>query len=67
MKAHGVFTAGKTPSDALKAAVIVEHSAKIAFLAELLGQPVPLPDSEVNALRSKYLKDYGQASFHKED
>lgn len=67
MKAHGVFTAGKTPSDALKAAVIVEHSAKIAFLAELLGQPVPLPDSEVNALHSRYLEDYGQAPSCKED
>lgn len=60
MRSHGVFTAGPTPGDALKAALIVEHTAKIAFLAELLGRPEPLPPSEVEELHSRYMKGYGQ-------
>jgi len=60
MRAHGVFTAGKTPADAVKAAVIVEHSAKIAFLAELLGKPKALPPDEVRKLHERYIGGYGQ-------
>lgn len=60
MRAHGVFTAAATPAEALKAAVIVEHSAKIACLAELLGTPKPLPQEEVEELHRKYTSHYGQ-------
>lgn len=60
VRAHGVFAAGKTPGDALKAALIVEHSAKVAYLAELLGKPNPLPRREVEELHLKYMSRYGQ-------
>ncbi|KUK27441.1 MAG: Class II aldolase/adducin family protein [Acetothermia bacterium 64_32] len=60
MRSHGVFTAGKTPADAVKAAVIVEHSAKIACLAELLGKPSPLPPDEIEKLHERYIGGYGQ-------
>lgn len=60
MRNHGVFTAGRTPKDALTAAVIVEHSAKIAFLAESVGSPDTLPEEEVGALYQKYMEGYGQ-------
>ncbi|MEM1684378.1 MAG: L-ribulose-5-phosphate 4-epimerase [Nanopusillaceae archaeon] len=60
LRFHGVFTAGSTPMDALKAAEIVEHSAKIAFLAELLGSPSPLSQEEARELRRRYLTGYGQ-------
>jgi|Deesub1362B_J571_1020462.scaffolds.fasta_scaffold00026_119 L-ribulose-5-phosphate 4-epimerase len=60
MRSHGVFTAGPTAADAVKAALIVEHSAKIALLAELLGKPEPLPRSEVEELHFRYMSRYGQ-------
>jgi len=65
MRNHGVFTAGKTPKDALTAALIVEHSAKIAFLAESVGSPDTLPEEEVGALYQKYMEGYGQESHGK--
>lgn len=61
MRNHGVFTAGRTPADALSAARIVEHSAMISFLAELLGQPSPLPNAEVLKLHQKFVLGYGQS------
>lgn len=60
LRSHGVFTAGYTPEDALKAAEVVEHSAKIAFLAELLGSPSPLSLEEAQELQRRYLTGYGQ-------
>ena len=60
MRSHGVFTAGKTPADAVKAALIVEHSARIACLAELLGKPTALPPDEVRKLHERYIGGYGQ-------
>lgn len=60
LRSHGVFTAGHAPEDALKAAEIVEHSAKIAFLVELLGSPSPLSPGEALELHRRYLTGYGQ-------
>lgn len=60
VRSHGVFTGGWSPTDAIRAALIVEHSAKIAFLAELLGKPEPLPPEEVAELHCKYINYYGQ-------
>lgn len=65
MRHHGVFTAGRTPRDALTAALIVEHSAKIAFLAESVGSPDTLPEEEVRTLYQKYMEGYGQESHGK--
>ncbi len=60
MRSHGVFTAGETPSDALTAAMIVEHSAKISYLAELHGNPHQIPEDEVQRLHKKFIGHYGQ-------
>jgi len=60
VRSHGVFTAGTMPADALKAALIVEHSAKVAYLAELLGTPNPIPPDEVQKLHQRYISEYGQ-------
>lgn len=60
MRNHGVFTAGETLSDALTAAMIVEHSAKISYLAELHGNPQQIPEDEVQRLHKKFIGHYGQ-------
>ncbi|MCK4681464.1 class II aldolase/adducin family protein [Candidatus Bipolaricaulota bacterium] len=65
MRNHGVFTAGKTPKDALTAALTVEHSARIAYLAEDVGNPAALPEEEVRKLHERYGEGYGQGSDEK--
>jgi len=60
MKNHGVFAAGASPADAVKAALTIEGSAHISYLAELGGDPRELPAEEVKRLNEKYLANYGQ-------
>ena len=43
MANHGLLCVGKSPSDALHTALVVEHTAKIMFGAQILGGVVPLP------------------------
>lgn len=60
MKQHGVFTAGPAPKDALKAAVTVEHIAKVSYVAETGGDPSRIPPEEGKRLHDKYMNNYGQ-------
>ncbi|CCQ33179.1 class II aldolase/adducin family protein [Halorhabdus tiamatea] len=60
MKNHGLFAAGDTPGDALKAALHIEHSAKISSIAEDLGTPEEIPPEEAERLNQEYLEGYGQ-------
>jgi L-ribulose-5-phosphate 4-epimerase len=61
MKNHGVFTIGKTPEAAVKAAVMVEDVARTVFYALQLGQPDEIPAEEVRRAHRRYLEQYGQA------
>jgi L-ribulose-5-phosphate 4-epimerase len=60
MKNHGVFTIGKTPEEAVKAAVTVEDVARTVFYALQLGQPDEIPPEEVARAHRRYLEEYGQ-------
>jgi L-ribulose-5-phosphate 4-epimerase len=60
MRSHGVFTAGYSAADALIAAMIVEHSAMVSYLAEQADRPVALPDEETARLHRQYMEGYGQ-------
>jgi len=60
MKNHGVFTIGKTPEAAVKAAVMVEDVARTVFYAQQLGHIDEIPAEEVARARRRYLEDYGQ-------
>jgi L-ribulose-5-phosphate 4-epimerase len=60
MKNHGVFTIGKSPEAAVKAAVMVEDVARTAFYAYQLGQPDEIPPEEVARAHKRYLEEYGQ-------
>ncbi|MCJ7724254.1 MAG: L-ribulose-5-phosphate 4-epimerase [Anaerolineales bacterium] len=60
MKNHGVFTIGKTPEAAVKAAVIVEDVARTVFYAMQLGTPAEIPPEEVERAHRRYLEEYGQ-------
>lgn len=60
LKNHGVFTIGKNPEAALKAAVMVEDVARTVFYALQLGQPSEIPVEEVARAHRHYLQFYGQ-------
>ena len=60
MKHHGVFTIGRNPSAALKAAAMLEDVAKTVHLALLRGQPESLPAEEVARAFQRYQQKYGQ-------
>ena len=57
---HGVFTIGKTPGAALKAAVMAEDVARTSFLALQLGAPAPLAQADIDRLHDRYTNVYGQ-------
>jgi L-ribulose-5-phosphate 4-epimerase len=60
LKNHGVFTVGRTPEAAVKAAVMVEDAAKTVHLALQLGRPDDIPADLVARLHERYSNVYGQ-------
>jgi len=58
---HGVFAWGKSPAEALKAAVMVEDVARTVFLALQLGPISPLPLEEIEKWHDRYQNRYGQS------
>ena len=62
MANHGPFTIGSNARDAVKAAVMVEDVARTVHIARLLGEPVPIPQADVDRLFDRYQNVYGQGS-----
>lgn len=60
LRNHGVFTVGRDPQAALKAAVMCEDVAHVAWLARALGQPIEIPPAEVDRAYRRYQEKYGQ-------
>lgn len=60
MKNHGVFSIGKTPEAAVKAAVMVEDVARTVYYAMQLGLPEEIPPEEVARAHRRYMEEYGQ-------
>jgi L-ribulose-5-phosphate 4-epimerase len=60
MKNHGVFTVGKDPQAAVKAAVMVEDVARTVFYALQLGVPENIPAAEISRAHRRYIEEYGQ-------
>lgn len=57
---HGVFAWGPTPQAALKAAVMVEDTARTVLLAMQVGRPVTIPKGEAAKWHDRYWNRYGQ-------
>jgi L-ribulose-5-phosphate 4-epimerase len=57
---HGVIATGESVESAFTAALLVEQSAHIAYLASLLGMPEPLPQGEVERMHRFLHEEYGQ-------
>lgn len=62
MQNHGVFTVGRTPLEAVKAAVMIEDVARTVFYAMQLGQPQEIPPEEVARAHRRYREEYGQGA-----
>lgn len=60
MANHGVFAVGKDAESALKAAVMCEDAARTVYLARALGNPVPVPQDQIDLLHERYQNHYGQ-------
>ncbi|PZG02621.1 L-ribulose-5-phosphate 4-epimerase [Micromonospora deserti] len=61
MRNHGVFTIGPNARAAVKAAVMCEDVARTVHIARQLGAPLPIRQSDVDALYDRYQNAYGQA------
>ena len=57
---HGVIAVGPSVGHALTAAVMLEDSAKVYYLAKSIGTPVLLPDEEIQRARDVFFNVYGQ-------
>lgn len=60
MRNHGPFTIGRDAEDAVKAAVMTEEVARTVHVARQLGEPVPIPQAQVDSLYERYQYVYGQ-------
>ena len=60
MQNHGVFTIGPDAKAAVKAAVMCEDVAKSTLLALQLGDPLAIPQPQIDALHKRYQNVYGK-------
>ena len=60
MRSHGVFTIGKNARAAVKAAVMCEDVARSVHLSRQLGEPLPIPQADIDRLYDRYQTVYGQ-------
>jgi L-ribulose-5-phosphate 4-epimerase len=60
MRNHGVFTIGKDPLAAVKAAVMCEDVARSVHISRQLGEPLPIAQTDIDHLYNRYQNVYGQ-------
>ncbi len=60
LQSHGVFTVGLTAEKAVKAAVMTEDNAAIAWASLALGNPLTIASSDIDKLYDRYQNVYGQ-------
>jgi L-ribulose-5-phosphate 4-epimerase len=60
MQNHGPFTIGTSPSDAVKAAVMLEDVARTVHYAREAGPLLPIPQEQIDRLYDRYQNVYGQ-------
>ena len=60
MQNHGPFTIGPSAKAAVKAAVLCEEVARTVHISRQLGDPLPMAQSDIDALYDRYQNVYGQ-------
>jgi L-ribulose-5-phosphate 4-epimerase len=67
VKAHGVFTMGKSATEATSVALYLEEAAKTTLLAMLAGPVDELPPEEIERCGLWFRRNYGQRGVKKVD
>lgn len=62
MQNHGPFTIGVDPTDAVKAAVMVEDVARTVHHARASGPVISIPQEAIDSLYDRYQNVYGQST-----
>lgn len=57
---HGMLGAGRDLEEALRVCQVVEKSAQITLLAQLMGGVIELSQNDIDGMRTFYLDAYGQ-------
>ncbi len=60
LQSHGVFAVGPTAETAVKAAVMTEDNAAIAWASLALGAPLTILSDDIDKLYGRYQNVYGQ-------
>lgn len=60
LQSHGVFTVGPTAEKAVKAAVMTEDNAAIAWASLMMGEPLTIDPADIDKLYDRYQNVYGQ-------
>ena len=57
---HGVIAVGESVGSAVTAALLVEHAARVAYLAAQFGQPAVVPPADIDRMHHFLHEEYGQ-------
>lgn len=60
LQSHGVFTIGPTAEKAVKAAIMTEDNAGIAWVSLTMGTPLTIAPDDIDKLYDRYQNVYGQ-------
>ncbi len=60
LQSHGVFAVGESAEKAVKAAVMTEDNAAIAWASLQMGTPLSIKQSDIDKLYDRYQNVYGQ-------
>lgn len=60
MQNHGPFTVGEDAKSSVKAAAMVEEVARTIWVAEQMGDLIPIPQDKIDSLYDRYQNVYGQ-------
>ena len=62
MQNHGAVHHRPTAKAAVKAAVMCEEVARTVHISRQLGEPIPIPQSDIDSLYARYQNVYGQTA-----
>ncbi|TGE35459.1 class II aldolase/adducin family protein [Desulfosporosinus fructosivorans] len=57
---HGMLGAGRSLEEAFRVCQVVEKSAQVTIIAQLMGGVIELSQDDIDGMRNSYLQGYGQ-------
>lgn len=59
---HGMLGAGRSLEEAFRVCQVVEKSAQVTIMAQLMGGVIELSQEDIDGMRNSYLQGYGQVT-----